>query len=66
MKQFAPATTLVPQLFENANEEALAPVTLMPEMDRNAVPVLDRITLCDALVVPTFWPPKVTPTTGPH
>jgi hypothetical protein len=27
--QFAPADTLVPQLFENANEEAFAPVTAM-------------------------------------
>ena len=52
MVQFAPPATLVPQLFENTNEEASAPVTAMLVMARGPVPVLVSVTDCDALVAP--------------
>ena len=58
MVQFAPPATLVPQLFANTNDEASVPVTAMLVMVRGAVPVLVRVTDCDALVDPTFWLPK--------
>ena len=49
-----PATgTVAPQLFANTNEEASVPVTAMLEMDKGMVPVLVRVTICEALVVPT-------------
>ena len=44
MLQFAPAARLVPQLFENAYEEAFAPVTAMLAIDNVALPVLVRVT----------------------
>jgi len=53
MEQFAPAARLDPQLFANTNEEASVPVTAMLEMDRAMVPVLVKVTLCEALVVLT-------------
>jgi hypothetical protein len=52
MVQFAPAATLVPQLFANTNEEASAPVTAMLVMVKGPVPVLVSVTDCDALVAP--------------
>jgi len=58
MAQFAPAATLVPQLFENTNEEASVPVTAMLVMTRGPVPVLVSVTDCDALVTPTRSPAK--------
>ena len=42
----------------NANEEAPAPVTLMPVMDKTSLPVLVRVTDCDVLAVPTAWVPN--------
>ena len=58
MTQFAPAATLVPQLFANPNEEAFVPVTVMLVTVRVPVPVLVSVTDCDALVDPTCWVPK--------
>src|SRR5580698_10652428 len=58
MVQFAPPTTLVPQLFANTNEEASVPVTAMLVMVRGAVPVLVSVTDCDALVAPAFTEPN--------
>ena len=55
MVQLAPAATPAPQLFANANEEALVPDTAMLAMDRAAVPVLVSVTDCEALVDPTSW-----------
>ena len=59
MVQFAPAATLVPQLFANPNEEASAPVTAMLEMASAASPVLVSVTVCDALAAPTVSLPKL-------
>ena len=56
--QLAPAAKLDPQGFGNANDEALAPVTPMLAMDRDALPVLVRVTCCDALSVPSAWAPN--------
>jgi hypothetical protein len=55
MMQLPPAATLDPQVFAKANDEAPVPVTVMLAMSRGALPVLVRVTDCDALVVPTFW-----------
>ena len=57
MVQFAPAAKLVPQLLANPNELAFAPVTAMLVIDKVALPVLVKVTLSDALVVPTVTPP---------
>ena len=56
--QFAPAARLVPQLFANTNEEASVPVKTMLVMASVEVPVLVRITVCEALVVPTSCVPN--------
>jgi hypothetical protein len=61
MEQFAPAATLVPQLFANPNEEASAPVTAMLVIARGAVPVLVSVTDCDALVAPNLTEPNERP-----
>ena len=54
-----PATgTVAAQLFANTNEEASVPVTAMLEMDKGMVPVLVRVTDCEALVAPTWVIPK--------
>ena len=50
MMQLAPATRLVPQLLVSENA---AGVIAMPVMFRAALPVLVRVTVCAALVVPT-------------
>jgi len=52
MLQLAPTATLVPQVFPNANEEASAPVTAMLVMVSVWLPVLVRVTYCDAVAVP--------------
>ena len=54
-----PATgTVAPQLFANTNEEASVPVKTMLVMASVEVPVLVRITVCEALVVPTSCVPN--------
>ena len=53
MVQVAPTATLVPQVVANTNDEALVPVTTMLLMDRAALPTLVRVTVFDALAVPT-------------
>jgi hypothetical protein len=58
MEQFAPAARLVPQLFANTNEEASAPVKVMLEIDRAAVPVFVIVIDCDPLAVPTLTEPN--------
>ena len=58
MVQFAPAARLVPQLFANANEEAFVPVTAMLEMVKTPVPVLVKVTVCEALLEPSFTEPN--------
>jgi hypothetical protein len=45
----APAATLLPQVLDWRN----GPATLSAEIDKAADPVLVRVTLCGALVVPT-------------
>lgn len=52
MVQLAPAATLVPQLFENANEDMSAPVTTMLVMAKGKVPGLVKVTVCVALATP--------------
>ena len=44
MVQLAPTARLVPQLLANTKEEALAPVTVMLEIDKVALPVLVMVT----------------------
>ena len=57
MVPLAPAARLDPQLFANANEEAFAPLTLMLVMANGTLPMLVKVTDCEALSVPTFWMP---------
>lgn len=53
MEQLAPTARLLPQLLAKTKEEALAPVTAMLVMESAVVPVLVRVTDCEALVEPT-------------
>lgn len=53
MVHLAPTATLEPQVLANSNDEAFAPVTAMLMIGKGAVPVLVRVTDCDALSVPT-------------
>jgi len=52
--QLPPAATLVPQVLFWPKSPEFAPVTAMLVMVSAPVPVLFRVTDCDALVVPTF------------
>ena len=54
MAQLVPCAKELPQLFVSKKSPALAPVMLMLVMLKLAFPVLERVTLCPALVVPTF------------
>ena len=58
MVQLAPDAKLVPQLFENTNDEASAPVTLMLLIVKVGLPVFFSVTLWEALVLPTSRLPK--------
>ena len=58
MLQFAPAAKLVPQLLANTNEDAFVPVRAMLVMDKVALPVLVKVTACDAVAVPTAEEPN--------
>lgn len=55
MVQLAPVPTEVPQVSDSAK----SPLVVMPVMLSVALPVLARVTGCDALVVPTVWVAKV-------
>ena len=59
MEQLAPAARLVPQVFANTNEEALAPVSAMLVIDSAAVPVLVMVTDCEPVDTPTVSEPKL-------
>ena len=69
MVQLAPAAKVAPHVVEPAKLLEFVPVRIMLVMVRAAVPVLDSVTVCAALVVFTSWFPKasavgVTPATG--
>jgi len=53
MVQLAPMARLAPQVLAKSKEDAPAPVTAMLVMVSADVPVLVRVTLCEALLVPT-------------
>lgn len=53
MVQLAPAAKLDPQLLAKTYEEAFAPVTAMPVIDKAVVPVLVIVTAWDMLEDPT-------------
>jgi hypothetical protein len=57
--QLFSTATLAPQVLVSAKSPGLAPPMLMLEMFNAALPVLDSVTLCAALVVPTLCEPKV-------
>lgn len=68
--QVPPATMLLLQVLVSAKSPGLAPANVMLVMDRDAFPVLLRVTDWAALVVLTDWLAKVKlegerPTTGP-
>ena len=55
--QLAPAATLAPQLLVWAKSTEFAPPSAMLEMLSEALPVLESVTVCAALVEPIFsWP----------
>jgi hypothetical protein len=54
IEQELPAARLLGQLFDCVK----SPVVLIPVMLSALFPVLLRVTVCVALVVPTFWPEK--------
>ena len=56
--QLAPAATLLPQVWVCAKSPGLDPVKLKPVILSVAVPLLVRVTVFGALVVPCFWSPK--------
>ncbi len=64
MLQLAPAATEPPQLFVWAKSPLLVPVTAILLMLSAVLPVLVRVTVCAALVVPTFSLPNVRPCRG--
>jgi hypothetical protein len=51
IEQVPPAATLVPQLLLEPN----SPVVATPLISKAALPVLVKVTVCEALVVPTAW-----------
>ncbi len=57
--QLAPALTEVPQVFDCAKSPPLVPVTVKPVMFRVSTPPLVKVTVCEALAVPTTWEPKL-------
>jgi hypothetical protein len=58
MEQFAPAATLVPQLFVCEKSPLLVPVNVMLVRVNAAVPLLVSVTARAALPVPTCWLPN--------
>ena len=61
MEQFAPAARVAPQLFTKTNEDGSAPPMTMLVIVKVALPVLVRVTDCDALAVPSVIAPKERP-----
>ena len=59
IEQLAPATRLAPHVLVWAKSPGLVPVRLTLVIVSGAVPVLDNVTVCAALVVPTVWLPNV-------
>lgn len=59
MVQFAPTSRVEPQVSAKTKEDASAPVTAMLVIDKDALPVLVKVTYFDTLVVPTLIVPKV-------
>src|SRR5580658_1560314 len=59
MEQLAPAARELPQVLVWAKAPLLVPVMAMLVMVMATVPVLLNVTVCAALVVPTFWLPKL-------
>jgi hypothetical protein len=57
--QFVPAASVVPQLVVSAKSAGLAPARVMPEMVSAALPVLERVSVCGAVVLPTLVVAKV-------
>jgi hypothetical protein len=57
--QLPPAASEPPQVLVSPKSPGLAPVNAMPLMDKATFPVLFKVTVCAALVVPTFWELKV-------
>jgi len=57
--QEEPAASVDPQVPPVEKEPAFAPVRLMLEIFRVALPVLETVMLCEALVVPTVVPANV-------
>ena len=58
MLQLTPTARLVPQELAKTNEDAFAPVTAMPVIDKAAVPVLVMVTDCELLDLPTSTEPN--------
>ena len=56
MVQLAPTATELPQVSVSVK----SPLAEMLVIVRATLPVLDSVTVCAALVVPTVWPPNVT------
>ena len=59
MVQLAPAAKLVPQDWLPVKSPALAPVRAMLVILSAVLPGLVRVAVCEALVVPTTWLPKL-------
>ncbi len=57
--QLAPALREAPQVFDCANSPPLVPVTAKAVMFRVSTPLLVKVTICAALVVPTTWALKL-------
>jgi len=64
IEQKALAAMLVPQVFVWVKSPEFVPVMVMPEMLKDAVPVLVTVMSCPALVVPTVCDGKVKPDAG--
>src|SRR5262249_16633011 len=60
MVQLDPAARLDPQLLVWAKSPGFAPVMVMLEIERAAVPMLLNVTFCGALSDPTVTVPKLT------
>jgi hypothetical protein len=56
--QLAPPDTIEPQVFVSEKSALLVPVTVTLIMVKVMVPLLMRVTVCGALVVPTLTLPK--------
>lgn len=57
--QVAPDAKMLPQVFDTRKSLELPPLTVIPDSDKNVVPILLSVRLLAALVVPTVWFPKL-------